>query len=153
MTQYKMENTNKYLLIDLAKFGTPEGSLVVIEEKDLNLRRMYDLLKGVTSGVDCITIPSFTIDGEMFDVIADDNGLFNPSINQTINRGMFKTDQQIIVGHKFEDLSCGHEFLAGNLIFSKNDDEGETIGLTDAEIEKIKQFFRKNAKFTAFFMG
>lgn len=70
----------------------------------------------------CFDIANRRIGGEVFSIYLDDEGLFKKKIEvSAINRSL---DERTI--------------LVGNLIFSRTDINGETISLTDKDIELIK---------------
>lgn len=69
---------------------------------------------------DTIDFTSRMINGKMFDIICDDEGLLKP---HTISAGSVEHPDNI---------------LAGNLLFVQADEEGQTIGLSDEEIQHLK---------------
>lgn len=69
---------------------------------------------------DCIDITTRLIDGKCFDIVCDDEGLLkSPFRVSAVNR-------------KREPM------LVGNLFICSSDEEGESISLTDSEIEHVK---------------
>lgn len=77
--------------------------------------------------LDCsyIDIVERKIGGKFFDVMCDEEGLFRePQKISAIN-------------------DMGEPMLVGNLMFFKNDGEGNLVGLSDEDIEHIKSFIQK----------
>ena len=74
----------------------------------------------------CFDIPTRRIGKKKraFDIFCDDEGALKYNIASAYN-------------------SKNQTMLVGNLIFSKTDDEGETISLTPEEIKYIKSYIKK----------
>ena len=64
------------------------------------------------------------------DIFADDEGLLKPNPKTTL----IITDKK----NRMKVLTC----LVGNLIFVSHDDEGNTLGLTDEQVEFIKSHLK-----------
>lgn len=79
------------------------------------LDEYYDLIE-----CDCIDIVTRKVGDTYFDIICDDEGLLKDSPRVSA-----------------VDMHC-NPMLVGNLIFSHTDD-GETVGITDDEIEFLKE--------------
>ena len=73
-------------------------------------------------GCRCVACTEFELEGKSFDVWSDDEALLkeNPVPSLYINDNLV---------------------LFGNLIIAKHDEEGETIGLTVADIRLLKKYF------------
>ena len=94
------------------------------ETASLDTREIEDDLDTFYSiiGCDCIDIPVRKIGGKYYDIICDDEGLLkSDTIVSAINENTWET------------------MLVGNLIICNHDDEGNMVGLTDEDIEKIRQ--------------
>ena len=70
------------------------------------------------------------------DIFADDEGLLKPNPKTTL----IITDKK----NRMKVLTC----LVGNLIFVSHDDEGNTLGLTDEQIEFIQAHLKQLYYFT-----
>lgn len=80
-----------------------------------DLQSFYDVLK-----CSCFDIARRNIDGKLFDIFCDDIGLFaDKPIPSALDSDM-------------------NPALVGNLIFANHDSEGNTISLSDEDIEYIK---------------
>lgn len=104
----------KFLLLDVIN---EKVEVVEIEPK---LDEYYRLIQ-----TDVIDIVERKIGGKYFDIICDDEGVLkeNPKISA------------------ISDM--GEPMLVGNLIFSKVDGGGYTIGLTQDEIDHISEYVQK----------
>lgn len=73
-------------------------------------------------GCRCVAFTEIEVAGKNFDVWSDDEALLkeNPLPNLYVNDNLI---------------------LFGNLVFAKHDEEGETIGLTVADIHLLKKHF------------
>ena len=70
------------------------------------------------------------------DIFADDEGLLKPNPKTTL----IITDKK----NRMKVLTC----LVGNLIFVSHDDEGNTLGLTGAQVAFIKAHLKQLCYFT-----
>lgn len=93
-----------------------ENSNPYIAEIDGTLNSIYQILK-----CDTFNIATRRIGENYYDIYCDDEGLLkcNPVVS-----AMFSNHQPMLVG---------------NLFVTKTNDEGETISLTDEEIEEVKR--------------
>ena len=87
-------------------------SVLNLTEAD-ELPKLYRLLH-----CDLVTIPRYRIGGELYDIIADDEGLLKESPKVAL----------------FLD---GQPTIAGRFIITRYNDEGEQIGLDDSDIDRI----------------
>lgn len=93
-----------------------ENSNPYVVEIDGSLDSYYQILK-----CDMFDIATRRIGENYYDIYCDDEGLFkcNPIVSAMSPNN--------------------HPMLVGNLFITKTDDEGETISLTDQEIEEVKR--------------
>ena len=100
------------------------GFLTVHEiDSENTLQSMYDLL-------DCsmVDVRRFELDGHVYDVWFDEEFFINgKEIIPTVLLGKKE-------GWKSEVLICG------NVMYARSNEDGETIGLTDEDIQRLKDF-------------
>lgn len=105
------------------------GKLVVEDiDKDETLQEMYRVL-----GCDCVDVRSFEVDGHLYDVWFDEEFMLKdgpkyPTVLLTANEGWGA-----------EVLICG------SVMFAKADKNGNTVGLDDSDIKRLKKFAPKSA--------
>lgn len=97
--------------------------VLVLNEKGFEVQNIADKLSEYYKLIECTTIDIVVrmIAGKAYDIICDDEGLFkeNPRVTAL-----------------WKDFTPA---LVGNLIFAHHDTEGNMTGLTDDEIQSIKQ--------------
>jgi len=104
--------------MDKAVIVTTEGELSVVE---FERGSSYELLSGAVQGyIECVALPSLGVD-----MWINEEGKIlqlpqNPKGNALWMNEYGMTD-----------------FIAGNIVFTQVNDEGETVGLTDEQIEQI----------------
>lgn len=91
-----------------------------VREIENDLDTYYDII-----GCRCIDIPQRKIGNHYYDIIVDDEGLLQ---SDPIISAVDKT---------------GSPMLVGTLIVCQSNEEGETIGLTDEEIEEVRKNVHK----------
>ena len=99
----------------VAFFDTSKMEVNAVEIED-KLEDFYKLINCNT-----IDIVSRSVDGVVFDIVCDDEGLLK---------------DEIVVSAMNHDFRA---MLVGNLIFAHHDEEGGLVGLTDDEIDHIKR--------------
>ena len=115
--------------IEMLNNNQAVGKLVVEDiDKDETLQEMYRVL-----GCDCVDVRSFEVDGHLYDVWFDEEFMLKdgpkyPTVLLTANEG------------------CGAEVLiCGSVMFAKADKNGNTVGLDDSDIKRLKKFASKSA--------
>ena len=108
---------------------TEELKEITLIKNKKNLSELQELYKHLNC--DTIDITTRIINKIRYDIIVNDNGLLLDNY----------------IWSYFED---GQQQLAGNLIFSKADAEGENIGLNKEQIDNLKEnlqivYYRNNA--------
>ena len=103
--------------------------LALLLEPNLNaffphLLHIENTLEGLRKiiGCRCVACTEIEVAGKTFDVWSDDEAL----LKENPVPSLYLDDELI---------------LFGNLIIAKHDDEGETIGLTVADISLLKKYF------------
>ena len=101
---------------------TPISERFVTKEIGEELK---DLQAEVQGDIECFTIE---IKGNEYDIWLNDVG----KLDGLMPNIAIRSDGQIV------------DYLAGNLVIAKADEEGRTIGLTDEDIQHIKEYFEAN---------
>ncbi len=97
--------------------------VLILNEKGFEVQDIADKLSEYYRLIECTTIDIVVrkIAGKAYDIICDDEGTFKENPRVTA---------------RWKDFSPA---LVGNLIFAHHDREGNMTGLTDDEIQSIKQ--------------
>ena len=100
------------------------GFLTVHEiDSENTLQSMYDLL-------DCsmVDVRRFELDGHVYDVWFDEEFFIN-------GKDIIPT---VLLGKK--EGWASEVLICGNVMYARSNEEGETIGLTDEDIQRLKDF-------------
>lgn len=100
-------------------FYITEKDAKVIDIVDDDYKVYYDLIN-----CRCFDIANRNVGGTRFDIYCDDEGLFNPRPH--------------ISGAKQNEDGSIEPMLVGNLVFTHSDNEGNTVGITEEDVETIK---------------
>lgn len=108
-------------MIQVVILKTHEDEISTLEVKTIenDLQVYYDII-----GCRCIDMPSRKIGKHYYDIIVDDEGLLQ--------------DKPIISAVN----NAGDAMLVGTLIVCQHDEKGNTIGLTNKQVEEVKNSVR-----------
>lgn len=93
-----------------------EETEIIKLHKNETLKEFYKYIQ-----CDCVDIVEIYIDGEYFDIWVDDDGLL----------------KERPIPNLYMNINGYEQILFGNLIFTRTNENGETIGLTDSQIKKV----------------